>query len=113
MTATVRTLTAYRDLMASLVRHHRGRVVDFTGDNLLAEFASVVDAVRCAVEIQEELRARNAELPDHRKMEFRIGINHPACRSTRVQSRRFRQVQSLTRILVRSMLTECRLGASQ
>ena len=53
--ATVRTLTAYRDLMASLVRQHRGRVVDFTGDNLLAEFASVVDAVRCAVEIQENL----------------------------------------------------------
>ena len=73
--ATVRTLTAYRDLMASRVRQHRGRVVDFTGDNLLAEFASVVDAVRCAVEIQEELRVRNAELPDHRKMEFRIGIN--------------------------------------
>jgi adenylate cyclase len=73
--ATVRILTAYRDLMATLVRRHRGRVVDFTGDNLLGEFASVVDAVRCAVETQEELKVRNADLPDHRKMEFRIGVN--------------------------------------
>ena len=73
--ATVRTLTAYRDLMSNLVRQHGGRVVDMTGDNLLAEFASVVGAVRCAVEVQEELKARNAELPDHRKMDFRIGIN--------------------------------------
>jgi adenylate cyclase len=73
--ATIRTLTAYREVMASLIQQHRGRVVDSPGDNLLAEFASVVDAVRCAVAIQQELRARNTELPDHRKMEFRIGIN--------------------------------------
>ena len=73
--ATVRTLTAYREMMAALIRQHRGRAVDSPGDNLLAEFASVVDAVRCAVEIQEELKARNAELPENRKMEFRIGIN--------------------------------------
>jgi adenylate cyclase len=49
--------------------------VDAPGDNLLAEFASVVDAVECSVEIQKELRARNAELPENRKMEFRIGVN--------------------------------------
>ena len=73
--ATVRTLTAYREMMSALIQKHQGRVVDSPGDNLLAEFASVVDAVRCAVEIQEELRARNAELPEDRKMEFRIGIN--------------------------------------
>ncbi|MFQ6672309.1 MAG: adenylate/guanylate cyclase domain-containing protein, partial [Candidatus Tectimicrobiota bacterium] len=73
--ATVWTITAYREVMATLIRQHRGRVVDSPGDNLLAEFASVVDAVQCAVEIQRELKARNAELPDHRKMEFRIGIN--------------------------------------
>ncbi|MFQ5990779.1 MAG: copper-binding protein, partial [Candidatus Methylomirabilales bacterium] len=73
--ATVQTLTAYREVMASLIRQHRGRVVDSPGDNLLAEFASVVDAVQCAVEIQRELKARNAKLPDHRKMEFRIGVN--------------------------------------
>jgi TolB-like protein len=73
--ATVRTLTGYREMMATLIQKHRGRVVDSPGDNLLAEFASVLDAVRCAVEIQEELKARNADLPDDRKMEFRIGIN--------------------------------------
>ncbi len=73
--ATIRTLTAYRELMASLIQQHRGRVVDTPGDNLLAEFASVVSAVQCAVEIQRELNTRNAELPEVRKMEFRIGIN--------------------------------------
>jgi len=73
--ATIRTLTAYRELMASLIQQHRGRVVDSPGDNLLAEFASVVDAVQCAVEIQRELNTRNADLPEARKMEFRIGIN--------------------------------------
>lgn len=73
--ATVRTLTAYREVIVSLVSQHRGRVVDMPGDNLLAEFASVVDAVQCAVEIQQGLQARNAELPEHRKMQFRIGIN--------------------------------------
>jgi adenylate cyclase len=73
--ATIRTLTIYRDVMATLIQQHHGRVVDAPGDNLLAEFASVVDAVRCAVAIQQELKTRNTELPDHRKMEFRIGIN--------------------------------------
>lgn len=73
--ATVRTLTAYRELMGSLIPQHRGRVVDSPGDNLLAEFPSVVDAVACAVEIQQALKARNAGLPEHRRMEFRIGIN--------------------------------------
>jgi class 3 adenylate cyclase/TolB-like protein/lipoprotein NlpI len=73
--ATVKTLTAYRETITSLVRHHRGRVVDSPGDNLLAEFASVVDAVQCAVEIQELLKAKNAELPENRRMQFRIGIN--------------------------------------
>jgi adenylate cyclase len=62
-------------VISSLIHHHRGRVVDSPGDNLLAEFASVVDAVRCAVEIQHELKAKNAELPDPRQMRFRIGIN--------------------------------------
>jgi TolB-like protein len=73
--ATIRTLTTYRELMSTLIDKHRGRVVDSPGDNLMAEFGSVVGAVRCAVEIQEELRVRNAELPESRKMEFRIGIN--------------------------------------
>ena len=73
--ATIRTVTAYRTLMATLIQQHRGRVVDSPGDNLLAEFASVVEAVQCAVAIQRELRVRNAALPLHRRMEFRIGIN--------------------------------------
>jgi adenylate cyclase len=72
---TVRTLNAYKEVMTGLVQHHRGRVVDAPGDNVLAEFASVVDAVECAVEIQKELKTRNAELPENRKMEFRIGVN--------------------------------------
>jgi adenylate cyclase len=73
--ATIRTLTAYRAVMASLIQQHRGRVVDSPGDNLLAEFASAVDAVQCAVAVQRELNGKNTELPAHRKMEFRIGIN--------------------------------------
>jgi len=73
--ATIRTLAAYRAVISSLIQHYRGRVVDSPGDNLLAEFASVVDAVRCAVEIQQALRVKNAELPEHRQMHFRIGIN--------------------------------------
>src|SRR5512132_86557 len=73
--ATIRTLTAYRAVISSLIQHHRGRVVDSPGDNLLAEFASVVDAVRCAVEIQHALKVKNGELPEHCQMRFRIGIN--------------------------------------
>jgi adenylate cyclase len=73
--ATVRTLTSYREIISSLIDQHQGRVVDSPGDNILAEFASVVDAVQCAVEIQQALKARNAELPENRKMKFRIGIN--------------------------------------
>jgi adenylate cyclase len=72
---TVRTITAYREIISSVVQKHRGRVVDTPGDNILAEFASVVDAVQSAVEIQEELKVKNAEIPENRRMEFRIGIN--------------------------------------
>ena len=73
--ATVRTITAYRAAMTNLIQQYRGRVVDSPGDNILAEFTSVVDAVNCAVEVQRELAERNAELPAERKMEFRIGVN--------------------------------------
>jgi len=72
---TVRTLNAYKEAMTNLIQHYHGRVVDAPGDNLLAEFASVVDAVECAVDIQKELKTRNAELPENRRMEFRIGVN--------------------------------------
>ena len=73
--ATVRAITAYRDVIASRVAGHGGRVVDAPGDNVLAEFPSVVDAVQCAVDIQRELESRNAELSSSRQMRFRIGIN--------------------------------------
>ena len=72
---TLRTLNAYKEVMRSLVQQHRGRVVSTPGDNVLADFASVVDAVQCAVEIQQVLRAKNAMLPENRRVEFRIGIN--------------------------------------
>jgi adenylate cyclase len=73
--ATIRTLKTYREVIAALIEQHHGRVVDAPGDNLLAEFASAVDAVKAAVAIQRELRTRNAELEAHRRMEFRIGLN--------------------------------------
>jgi len=73
--ATVHTLTDYREIMAKFIQQHKGRVVDSPGDNLLAEFVSVVDAVQCAVEVQQLLKAKNAELPEDRRMQFRIGIN--------------------------------------
>jgi adenylate cyclase len=73
--ATVRAITEYRAVIASMVASHGGRVVDAPGDNVLAEFASVVDAVQSAVDIQRELESRNAALPPTRRMRFRIGIN--------------------------------------
>ncbi|UCD81789.1 MAG: adenylate/guanylate cyclase domain-containing protein, partial [Desulfobacterales bacterium] len=73
--ATIRALTNYRTAMSNLIEKFRGHVVDAAGDNLLAEFTSVVDAVNCAVEIQRELAERNAGLPEERKMQFRIGVN--------------------------------------
>jgi adenylate cyclase len=72
---TVRTLETYRRVVADLIQQHRGRVVDSPGDNILAEFASVVDAVQGAVAVQKEIQARNLELLETQRMEFRIGIN--------------------------------------
>ena len=73
--STIRTLNDYREMIKIVIEQHRGRIVDATGDNLLAEFASVVDAVTCAVAIQQKLAERNAGLPEKRKMQFRIGVN--------------------------------------
>jgi len=73
--ATLDTLAAYRRVIDALIQQHRGRVVNTAGDSVLAEFASAVDAVQCAVEIQCSLTTRNADLQPERKMEFRIGIN--------------------------------------
>src|SRR3972149_11917896 len=72
---SLRTLSAYKEVMEGFIQKHQGRVVGTAGDSVLAEFASVVDAVRCAVEIQEELKDRNKELPEERRMEFRVGVN--------------------------------------
>ncbi len=73
--ATVRTLEGYRDVISGIIEKQRGRVVDSPGDNLLAEFSSVVHAVESAVEIQREIKEKNEALPEARRMEFRIGIN--------------------------------------
>jgi len=72
---TIRALNAYKEVLTGFIQKHQGRVVGTAGDSMLAEFASVVDAVRCAVGIQEELKDRNKELSEDRRMEFRIGVN--------------------------------------
>ena len=73
--ATLATLNAYREIIDRLVANHRGRVFGSAGDSVIAEFASPVEAVRCAVEIQQELESRNADLAEDRRMRFRIGVN--------------------------------------
>jgi len=73
--ATLRTLLSYRAIIGDLLDKHGGRIFNTAGDAVLAEFNSAVEGVRCAISIQEELEVRNAELPDDRKMRFRIGIN--------------------------------------
>src|SRR5210317_2497211 len=73
--ATVRDIASHRVLISDIIQQHHGRVVDSPGDNILAEFASVVDAVNGAVKIQEEIKKSNRDIPEDRRMEFRIGIN--------------------------------------
>jgi len=73
--ATVETITAYVETITSLVYQWKGRIDHAVGDNILAEFSSVVDAVQCAVEIQNVLKTKNQDLPESRRMLFRIGIN--------------------------------------
>src|SRR5262245_53966275 len=73
--ATVQALTESREIISAAVGRHGGRVVDAPGDNVLAQFPSVVDAVQCAVDIQRALQSRNADRPPARRMRFRIGIN--------------------------------------
>jgi len=73
--STMQTLKDHRNIMSTFIEQHSGRIVDAVGDNLLAEFDSAVDAVQCAVEVQKGLRDKNQELPEDRKMKFRIGIN--------------------------------------
>jgi len=73
--ATVATLKQYRKIIGKLVMEYHGRVVDSPGDNILSEFSSVVDALECAVKIQEEIKENNTNLPENRRMKFRIGVN--------------------------------------
>jgi adenylate cyclase len=72
---TLGRLKAYRLVMSALTERHNGRIVNTWGDAVIIEFASVTEAVQCAVDIQNELSVRNADLPDMTRMEFRIGIN--------------------------------------
>ncbi len=73
--ATVTTIKQYRAVVGEIVDAHKGRIVNAPGDNILAEFASAVSAVQAAVEIQKSIDTRNVDLPEHRRMRFRIGIN--------------------------------------
>ncbi len=73
--ATLATLKSYRSVIDELIRTHDGRVFGSAGDSVIAEFASPVEAVRCATEIQLELDKRSADVPDERRMRFRIGVN--------------------------------------
>src|SRR5260370_14015802 len=73
--ATLRTLSSHRKLIDSLIEQHHGRFVNSAGDSVLAEFASVVNAVQCALEIQITLEAENANLSPARRMDFRLGVH--------------------------------------
>lgn len=73
--ATTATLLAYRTVAREIVVAHRGRIFNTAGDSIVAEFHSIVDALRCAVEIQHEIEDRNASVPENRRMLFRIGVN--------------------------------------
>ncbi len=72
---TVEVIAAYRDELAELIHKHRGRLVDFVGDNFMAEFPSALDAAQGAVEMQRHLRTRNADFEPVRRVEFRMGIH--------------------------------------
>src|SRR4028118_1065718 len=71
----LRALTAHRAIMDGLIAQHGGRIANTAGDSVLAEFPSVVDAVECAVIVQEKLGAANAGVPEDRALRFRIGVH--------------------------------------
>lgn len=73
--ATIETLRSHRELIDSMIAAHWGRVFSTAGDSVVADFGSAVEAVRCAISIQEELAKRNADLPDARRMRLRIGVH--------------------------------------
>ena len=73
--ATLKTLSEYREVIDGLIHRHEGRIFSTAGDSVLAEFSSAVEAVRCAIAFQEEITARNTQLPSHRRLRYRIGLN--------------------------------------
>jgi adenylate cyclase len=73
--ATVRDLKAHQSVILPMIKEHGGRIIDTAGDGILAEFASVLNAVKCAVALQKTMAARNATIEPARRMQFRIGIN--------------------------------------
>jgi adenylate cyclase len=73
--STIKTLKDYRNIMSGMIKQHSGRVVDAPGDNIMAEFSSVVNAVQCSVEIQNALKEKNPDLPEDKRLVFRIGVN--------------------------------------
>ena len=73
--ATVRTSKSYREVLTTHIQQHNGKVLDSPGDNLLAEFTSIVDASKCAVQNQKVIAKQNKNLPQNRKIEFPIGLN--------------------------------------
>ena len=72
---TLRALTAHRAIMDGLIAQHGGRIANTAGDSVLAEFPSVVDAVECAVTVQERLAEANAGVAEDRALRFRIGVH--------------------------------------
>jgi len=72
---TMRVLSAHRAIIDGIIEFHEGRIANTAGDSVLAEFGSPVEAVRCAVEIQDALRTRNDSLPEAQRLEFRVGVN--------------------------------------
>jgi adenylate cyclase len=72
---TLQALTAHRDVMDRLIADHGGRIANTAGDSVLAEFASAVDAVRCAAKVQEALAAANQDRPEEKRLQFRIGVH--------------------------------------
>jgi len=74
-TGALRLLAAHRAVIDGIIAYHSGRIANTAGDSVLAEFGSVVDAVRCAVEIQDALKTRNESVPEAQRMQFRVGIN--------------------------------------
>ena len=73
--STIASIEEYRRLISEIIARYSGRVIDSPGDNILAAFDSAVDVVEASLEVQSQLSLMNAELPQNRKMEFRIGIN--------------------------------------